>query len=236
LKLSRKTGQKINWVLDQLIPPIIRDSRWFMPVAIRIMRGPKAALLLDYKQKVLTMSRKELVRTYRDFNSITFERDTDTTKESRDAILHNVVGKTILEVGAGNGFLVPLLMEKGTVTASDIDFAPSLIRRLPEVKFVRATMEALPFEDRSFDTVVCAHSIEHVPDLAKTMSELRRVTRRRLIIVTPQQRPYKYTFDLHVHFFPYPESLVMEIGPRRKNWCANVGGDLFYVEDMPSHH
>lgn len=232
MRLSRKTGQKINWILDQLIPPFIRDSCWFMPVVIRIMRGPKAALLLNYKKEVLTMSKNQLIRTYQDFNSITFERDSDTTKESQEAILENVIGETILEVGAGNGYLLPFLMNKGKVTASDIDFSPALIRSLRKVKFVKATMEALPFGDNSFETVVCAHSIEHVPDLAKTMSELRRVARQRIIIVTPQQRAYKYTFDLHVHFFPYPESLIMEIGPRKNNWCRNIGGDLFYVEDI----
>lgn len=35
------------------------------------------------------------------------------------------------------------------------------------------------------------------------LAELRRVAKRRLIIVVPKQRNYKYTFELHINFFPY---------------------------------
>jgi hypothetical protein len=58
------------------------------------------------------------------------------------------------------------------------------------------------------------------------------VTKKRLIVVVPKQRPYKYTFDLHLHFFPYEHSLRTIMGPNHGAvFCKDVGGDLFYVED-----
>lgn len=107
-----------------------------------------------------------------------------------------------------------------------------LRKRYPRLKFVEARIEKLPFRDNKFDTVVCTHTLEHIQDLAQGISELRRVAKKRLIIVVPKQRPYKYTFDLHLHFFPYEHSLLTVMGPGRNNSCRTVGGDLFYIEDF----
>lgn len=59
------------------------------------------------------------------------------------------------------------------------------------------------FPDRSFETVTCTHVLEHVPDMDAAVSELLRVTKKRLLIVLPRQREYRYTADLHIRFFPY---------------------------------
>ncbi len=63
-----------------------------------------------------------------------------------------------------------------------------LLRRLPNLDYVAADLaspladvhcdvQALPFEDDSFDVVICNHVLEHVPDDRRAMAELARVTR-----------------------------------------------------------
>jgi ubiquinone/menaquinone biosynthesis C-methylase UbiE len=42
---------------------------------------------------------------------------------------------------------------------------------------VNADVQALPFADASFDTVIAAHMLYHVPDRGQAARELRRVTR-----------------------------------------------------------
>lgn len=57
-----------------------------------------------------------------------------------------------------------------------------------DVRAVAADMEVrLPFEDGSFDVVLCVEGIEHVVDRHKTLKELRRVLRPggRLLVTTP---------------------------------------------------
>lgn len=76
-----------------------------------------------------------------------------------------------------------------------LDVAPTrIVRRMLESRFgsidylgldlstgrdvrLRADVTALPFPDRSMDLVLCYHVLEHVPDDAAALAELRRVLR-----------------------------------------------------------
>jgi SAM-dependent methyltransferase len=62
------------------------------------------------------------------------------------------------------------------------------LRSLPQLDYLSADLEsplamahfditAIPFEDDSFDVVLCSHVLEHVPDDRRAMRELRRVLR-----------------------------------------------------------
>jgi hypothetical protein len=51
--------------------------------------------------------------------------------------------------------------------------------------------------------------------------------------MVPMQRPYRYTFDSHVHFFPYPHSLLAAMtAHKRRCTCEVVDGHLLYTEDL----
>ena len=94
-----------------------------------------------------------------------------------------------------------------------------------------ANIERLPFRDESFDTVVSTHTLEHVQHLGAALAELRRVAAKRVVVVVPRQRPYRVTFNPHIHFFPYRFSLLAWTGTDRPYRCELVGGDWLYVED-----
>ncbi|MCD4773524.1 MAG: class I SAM-dependent methyltransferase [Bacteroidales bacterium] len=59
----------------------------------------------------------------------------------------------------------------------------SNLRVLDGQKFINSDGESLPFDDKSFDYVICCHVMEHVPDPAKFMNELIRVGKRGYIEV-----------------------------------------------------
>jgi len=167
-----------------------------------------------------------------EIKSVLMERDTDLNESCIDEIFRHIGGQTVLDVGCGQCFLAGKMSTKFQVTAIDLTIDPALNVRYSDIKFVAGSVETLPFRNEEFDTVVCTHTLEHVQKLFAAISELRRVTKRRLIVVVPKQRPYKYTFDLHLHFFPYEHSLRTVMASNgRAHSCKNVGGDLFYVED-----
>lgn len=55
------------------------------------------------------------------------------------------------------------------------DFEPSRYRHIDRVE--QADLSGLPMADDSVDLFVCNHVLEHVPDVARALSEIRRVLR-----------------------------------------------------------
>lgn len=58
-------------------------------------------------------------------------------------------------------------------------------RSYPEVNFINSVLEDIPLEDKSVDWGFCSHTLEHVADLSKALSEIRRIVRRGLFVVVP---------------------------------------------------
>jgi ubiquinone/menaquinone biosynthesis C-methylase UbiE len=103
--------------------------------------------------------------------------------EWRAALLRDAVGD-VLEVGAGTGANVPFYassVHSLLLTEPDPDMLAKL-RRRTELAHVRvearaASVEALPFADASFDTVVSTLVLCSVRDVAGALAEMRRVLR-----------------------------------------------------------
>ncbi len=227
MKLSRDLTLKINFLFDQCLPPLLRDARWFMWLPFKLLFGQRAEIFFQFKDRAPGLSAEQFAQVYRDAAPVFIQRDTDLNKAGIDAIESHVVGPSVLDIACGRGFLARRLAAHYRVTAADIVLDPALAAAHPAIRFQQANIEALPFADREFDTVVCTHTLEHVQHLAQAVHELRRVCARRLIIVVPRQRPYRYTFDLHLHFFPYVTSLLQVMGATGGHQqCHNV-----YLED-----
>ncbi|MDH4201284.1 MAG: class I SAM-dependent methyltransferase [Phycisphaerae bacterium] len=87
-------------------------------------------------------------------------------------------GKTALELGCGSGQLASFFYKKGvSIIASDIsETAIDHARKLyPDVMFQTHSAEELPYEDGSFDIVMSFDVLEHLPNVAQHLREVRRV-------------------------------------------------------------
>jgi len=181
------------------------------------------------------MTEEEFGRVYADVSKVLIEREIELNNDCIDEILKNIRGKSVLEVGCGKAWLSNKIEKIDyKVTAVDIYIKNEIRLKYPKITFKNGNVEHLPFDDNKFDTVVCAHTLEHVQNLTRSIAELRRVCKKRLIIVVPKQRPYRYTFDLHIHFFPYINSFLLAIGSREKKLCKVIGDDIFYIEEYNS--
>jgi len=233
MRLSRAITVKINRVLDEWIPPVMRDARILFPQVFRLLFRQHADAFRTFKERAPRMTDTDYAAVYHAVDPVLMKRETDLSEESIRAIQDSLVGTTVLEVGCGHGYLSGILARNHPVTATDMQVRASVRQAYPNVTFTEARMEQIPFADASFDTVICTHTLEHAPYFMQSTSELRRVARKRLIIVVPRQRPYRYTFDLHLHFFPYPHSLLLALNaPGVRHRCEIIGGDLFYVQDF----
>jgi SAM-dependent methyltransferase len=101
-------------------------------------------------------------------------------------------GRRVLDVASGAGFGLQMLRQAGaTPVGLDYDRV-SLVeaRRLdPSSRLVHADGTRMPLDDASFDLVVSFETIEHVPDAAALVAEMRRVLKPggRLVLSTPNR-------------------------------------------------
>lgn len=236
---SRRFTNLVRYLLDDWLPPAVREVRPLSKALALLFHGKHFDL--DFKRKAFAMSDEEFAQAYARVGKgqKSAYRTTDMTEGQIRWMVENAVGPDVLEVGCGHGILADRLADRSDlrVTATDLSADNIEVLRgrqrgaVREIDLRVANVECLPFADKSFDTVLTAHTLEHVRDFEKAVAELVRVTRRRLLVVVPCQRYYRYTIDYHLHFFPEPEQLVLRMGlPRHR--CVKVGGDLCYQAEM----
>lgn len=205
--LDRNITIGINWFLDNLIPPVLHDCSVFMKLIIWPAYGQKTKYLLDFKNEYPRLSDVEINSYYELIADVPInkKRITDLNKKCIQYITNNIEGNSVLDAACGRGFMLSHLFNKFDnnlkITGCDI-VLPKYT--LPEdIQLVQGNLTQLPFLDNEFDTVICTHALEHIRQYKKAIKELIRVSAKKVIIVVPCQREYKYTVDLHVNFCPY---------------------------------
>lgn len=230
--VRREASNKIRFVIEDLLPPIVRDSRLFGLAAGLAFRGVGAAW--TFRKRAPFLSEQEYFAFYRDWPRV--HAETDNSDVCLKRIAEEIVGRSVCDVGCGSGFLTQYLRDRSTVKAQRIVGVDIVIPPIAEnagIEFFEGKAEKLPFADREFDTVVCTHVIEHILDHRKALAELRRITAKRLIVVVPREREGLYTFNPHFHFFPYTHSFLRAMIPvPERHICVPLGRDIYYREDV----
>lgn len=103
--------------------------------------------------------------------------------------------KSVLEIGPGPGIVSQILKNmRMSVTSIDIDarLRPTAV----------ADITKLPFADKSFDCVLAAEVLEHIPfaEVGGALKDLTRVSRKSIVITLP-------------HFSRFSPSIALKIFP-----------------------
>ena len=89
--------------------------------------------------------------------------------------------ETVLNVGAGAGSYEPA---DRRVTAVEPSVEMIRQRRVRAARVIHGRAEELPFDDDSFDAAMAVLTVHHWSDQPKGMSEMRRVTRGPVVVLT----------------------------------------------------
>lgn len=227
-EIGRRASSRINDFLDDWVPPKVRDSRPFAWTARWLYNGTTVDIN-EFKGQAHYLDPAAYAAFYAGLDPRFQQGDTDLTPGSLAAVVDAVVGDRVLDVACGDGLLTQRLGERATTVGVDVYVNPTARGRTR--RLAAGDLERLPFADGTFDTVVSTHTLEHVQHLPAAIEELRRLAKRRLIIVVPKQRPYRVTFNPHIHFFPYEFSVLAFTGTDHPHTLRLVDRDWLYVEE-----
>lgn len=225
---------RIRFVLDNVLPRFLRDSRWFLwPLFAVWFKGRHVATAMDFKSLAPSLTDAEFREVYRKVRTLGDDRPTDTHPDALSYVLSQIGGgtRTLLDVGCGRGYFLQRVQQR--VELAGIRLLGCDLRdraSLGRAGYVIGAAERLPMRDRSVDVVTCFHTLEHVRKVDVVVAELVRIAARKLFLVVPRQKYFRYTFDLHLQFFPTAEALERAIGLDGE--ILRFGEDWVYVADV----
>jgi ubiquinone/menaquinone biosynthesis C-methylase UbiE len=201
-------------------------------LSARLIWGDHIDRLANFRRRAALLTPEEYEHLYREHPRV--HETTDNSRACISRIMAGVIGPTICDVGCGTGYLLKAITagrQEQFTRIVGVDLVRPTGLKTDGIEFIEAPIERLPFADRSFDTVICTHVIEHILDCRAAIAELRRLAAKRLIIVVPCEREGIYTFNPHFNFFPYTHSFLRAVIPLPTHYeCVLVGRDIYYGE------
>ncbi|MDB5523155.1 MAG: putative methyltransferase [Rhizobium sp.] len=228
--MNREMTNRIRYVIEDILPPVVRDSQLFRGMA-KLAWGSHIDHLAQFRERAPFLTAEEYADLYRNHPRV--HEGTDNSEACIKRIVQSIKGESVCDVGCGTGALLSRIKTSSSFDRlTGVDFVIDDASKLDGIEYVAAKIENLPFADGEFDTVICTHVIEHVLEYREAIAELRRIARKRLVIVVPRERESRYTFNPHFNFFPYTHSFLRAVHPVPPRYvCEDIGRDIFYCED-----
>ena len=97
----------------------------------------------------------------------------------------DIKGKTVLDVGSGNGYFAQHFEKDCQLTA--LDLSDNQLQYNPASNKQVGSAYEIPFADNSFDIVFCSNLLHHLDKPEDAVKEMARVARKHVIINEPNR-------------------------------------------------
>ena len=128
--MNRVVTNFIRNILDEYLPPKLRDARWFMyPMFYIWYKGKNIKKYMDFKSFAYTLTDFEFSEIYRNITSMAEDRPTDLNNRSINLMISKIDknAKTLLDVGCGRGYWLNYLeKEKSDLNLFGCDLKDNL--------------------------------------------------------------------------------------------------------------
>jgi SAM-dependent methyltransferase len=146
---------------------------------------------------------------------------------------HIPAGGSALDVGCGRSLFSEIDVEfPFSVVAGDLEYVGVRTRagEVPDQHWAVFDADRLPFADQQFDAVFAGEIIEHMPDVAVTLAEWRRVLKPGgvVIVTTPNRERLLAVADRRER--PYSEDHLSELSYRELSGPLLREAGLAFVE------
>lgn len=148
-------------------------------------------------------------------------------------------GAKVLDVGSGPGQFSDYVHRKGFIVEG-VDMSPAMLKiareKFPETTFSEMDMRSLNFQENSFDGLLVAYSLIHIPsaEIASTLNEFQRVLKNGGYILVIAQKgetdqvidePLKAGERIFVNFFNLEQL---------KQYLADANFEVVEAEEVKS--
>jgi SAM-dependent methyltransferase len=152
--------------------------------------------------------------------------------------------RAVLEVGCGTGHWLARSAEvaAGRAVLVGMDLSAGMLARArhaaPGARLVRASADALPWRDASFDRLFCVNALHHFPDRARFFAEARRVLRPGGGLLTIGKDPHTERDDWWVYdYFEETRAIDRERFARVRTLRGELAlAGFAWTESMEADH
>jgi ubiquinone/menaquinone biosynthesis C-methylase UbiE len=136
----------------------------------------------------------------------------------------HLYGKSVLDIGPGRADFLNSIKTNYEITGVDMNI--ERVKCCNEILQQDAVQlgnleKGLTFGDNSFDTVTCMEVLEHLEEPEKSLKELVRISRKRVIITVPFNEKIRYVLCIHCakytpysgHLHSFNEQTIRDIIP-----------------------
>lgn len=107
------------------------------------------------------------------------------------ALLRRCAFRQVLDIGGGEGHIANKISAAFAVPVVCLEpnrkFVQQHTGKYPRVSYLQGSAYHIPKNAKSIDLVLCLEVLEHLPEPAKAVAELRRVAKRWIIISVPNE-------------------------------------------------
>jgi SAM-dependent methyltransferase len=133
---------------------------------------------------------------------------------------------SLLDIGGAEGYKAALARSLFNIEVRSSDLSEEVCKRAKDIYGIEGDpvdINNLPYNDDSFDVVVCSETLEHIPDIVNATKELIRVSKKAVVITVPHEPeeiiirniqdkiPHAHLHALDIGSFDFVDQFVSEI-------------------------